>query len=455
MKLIVNPHKIEIEKTPVNEREINISKCEFVFADEITNDYVKEAYFTFKGVTYKQIIVNNECAFPSEVLTEKGDVEIGVVAYLVENEEEIKRYNPSPAYFNTWLGSLKDNAENSEPITPSETEQYEQALQDGLSEVNDKLDEMDEALTEVDNLDIDAVKSGSIATVTITNKEGITKSVEIYDGQTGAVGPQGPKGDKGDKGNTGDRGPQGIQGVKGDTGSQGPQGIAGENAKINGVNTLSIEAGTNISIDQQGSTLTINSTASGGGGTSDYSQLTNKPSINGVTLSGNKTSADLGIGGDADIRIINAQSPTADDLQEASKLINDLYELYTNNKPINILVYTVNLNKIKYFEALPKSYYITNKWNSFSFYATTVTGLNDNQDQYAGATELRISGTWTGDIFTATSIVAYGNTGHVVKVLKIDNTYAWTPTGDYNPATKKYVDDSIASAITTTLGGNY
>lgn len=33
----------------------------------------------------------------------------------------------------------------------------------------------------------------------------------------------------------------------------------------------------------------------GGGGTSDYSQLTNKPSINSVTLSGNKTSADLGL----------------------------------------------------------------------------------------------------------------------------------------------------------------
>lgn len=37
-------------------------------------------------------------------------------------------------------------------------------------------------------------------------------------------------------------------------------------------------------------------TPSGGGGTSDYSDLTNKPQINGVTLSGNKTSADLGIG---------------------------------------------------------------------------------------------------------------------------------------------------------------
>ena len=33
----------------------------------------------------------------------------------------------------------------------------------------------------------------------------------------------------------------------------------------------------------------------GSGGTSDYTELSNKPSINGVTLSGNKTSTDLGI----------------------------------------------------------------------------------------------------------------------------------------------------------------
>ena len=33
----------------------------------------------------------------------------------------------------------------------------------------------------------------------------------------------------------------------------------------------------------------------GGGGTSDYNDLSNKPSINGVTLSGNKTLAELGI----------------------------------------------------------------------------------------------------------------------------------------------------------------
>lgn len=227
MILKVNPHKIEIVKSPVNEREINISKCTFEFADEITNDYVKEAYFTFGGTTYKQIIVNDECDFPSEVLTKKGTVEIGVVAYLVENETEIKRYNPSPAYFDTWVGSLKDNAENSEPITPSEMEQFEQALNDGLNEVNDKLDEIDqaiddvnEAIIETNNLDLDVDKQGKVATVTITKKDTSTKIVTLSDGTSLMFNWDGTKlGIKTDDEQSytyvdleGPQGPQGVQG---------------------------------------------------------------------------------------------------------------------------------------------------------------------------------------------------------------------------------------------------
>ena len=34
---------------------------------------------------------------------------------------------------------------------------------------------------------------------------------------------------------------------------------------------------------------------SGGGGTSDYTELSNKPQINGVTLNGNKTLEQLGL----------------------------------------------------------------------------------------------------------------------------------------------------------------
>ena len=193
MKIIVNPHKLEIVKNPINEKEINITKSEFEFADEmgITDNYVKEAYFTYNGTSYKQIIVNNECDIPYEVLTEKGQVEIGVVAYLIENDEYVKRYNPSPAYFESWIGSLKGSAENSEPITPSEMEQYEQALQDGLAEVNEKLDDIDqalidvnEAITETNNLNIDVSKSGKVATITLTKKDGTTKIETVKDGDS-------------------------------------------------------------------------------------------------------------------------------------------------------------------------------------------------------------------------------------------------------------------------------
>lgn len=56
-----------------------------------------------------------------------------------------------------------------------------------------------------------------------------------------------------------------------------------------------IVAGTNMSSSYANGTLTLNATG-GGGGTSDYDDLTDKPSINNVTLSGNKTAAQLGLG---------------------------------------------------------------------------------------------------------------------------------------------------------------
>ena len=128
MKIIVNPHKIEIIKNPVNEKEINITKCEFEFSEEIGVELVKKAFFTLNdGTTYEQIIVNNECNYPSEAIQSTGQVEIGVIAYEVQSEEYIKRFNPSPAYFEVIKGSLR-NAQNSSKPTPSQIEQIESEI---------------------------------------------------------------------------------------------------------------------------------------------------------------------------------------------------------------------------------------------------------------------------------------------------------------------------------------
>lgn len=179
MNIQVNPHSIKIiKKSSVNEKEININKCYFTFADEITDDYVKEAYFTLGDNTYKMIIENNQCDIPGEVLTQKGRVEIGVVAFLVEDEETIKRYNPKPIYINTIRGSLKD-AENSQPITPSEMEQFEQALQEALSHIDEGL-----GISSIEKTGT----SGDVDTYTITYGDGLTSTFEVTNGHTPVKG---------------------------------------------------------------------------------------------------------------------------------------------------------------------------------------------------------------------------------------------------------------------------
>lgn len=74
-----------------------------------------------------------------------------------------------------------------------------------------------------------------------------------------------------------------------------PKGPKGEDAKINGKNSIEIEAGNNITIDDTENGIRINSTGGGSGGTSNYNDLSNKPKINNVELSGNKSLNDLGI----------------------------------------------------------------------------------------------------------------------------------------------------------------
>ena len=84
-----------------------------------------------------------------------------------------------------------------------------------------------------------------------------------------------------------------------------PEPITREEMFLNAVGNGSIESMKDVQIEdpENGEVLKydaeqekwINGTASGGGGTSDYTDLTNKPKINGVTLAGNKSLSDLGI----------------------------------------------------------------------------------------------------------------------------------------------------------------
>lgn len=81
----------------------------------------------------------------------------------------------------------------------------------------------------------------------------------------------------------------------------------------------------------------------GGGGTTNYNELENKPSINGVTLSGNKTSADLNISsGGGSLHAFNTNIAVM-----GNTLINqtfDLSSLNFNNANYAIVGYETDYN---------------------------------------------------------------------------------------------------------------
>ena len=244
VKVTKDTVKIVNENYILNKGEYKVNKCYFQFSEEYTNDLIKKAIFEHGDTKIEVVIVNNECDIPYEVLN--FDVfELRVYAYQIDSisEELILRY--SPTYTNAYLraGSYDADAIHGEEITPSQFEQYEQALNDGLVTVNNKLDDVNTAIDETNNLNLTVSKLGKITTVVLTKKDSTVQTVEILDGQQGESGEQGEqgiqgeKGDKGDKGDTGPEGPigpigpqgiQGEQGPQGETGPAGPQGPKGD-----------------------------------------------------------------------------------------------------------------------------------------------------------------------------------------------------------------------------------
>ena len=138
------------------------------------------------------------------------------------------------------------------------------------------------------------------------------------------------------------------------------------------------------------------SAGGGNGGTSDYNDLTNQPSINGVALTGNKTAADL--------------------------------------KLANIFQYSV----------MPTA------GPTYEYQIAQYTGHSYTQSNSQGEPYMM------GHFYVCTSYISLDGPGGWVwaelrvqdvdlsNYLSKDNYTEYVPTGNYNPATKKYVDDSIA-----------
>lgn len=175
MQIQVTKNKVILpDNYIVNKGEYHANILEFLFSEEYTNEMVKKAIFVSEDKSIEQVIINNKCHIPNEVLNIKN-FELRVYAYEIENGELVLRYSPTYAMVYLREGSYKSDTSSGETITPTQFEQFEQALNNGLNE-------LEAGLEEVSNVDIDVSKSGNTATVKITDRQGTEKSVEIFDG---------------------------------------------------------------------------------------------------------------------------------------------------------------------------------------------------------------------------------------------------------------------------------
>ena len=148
MKVNVTKDNVTIQDKcliKVHEGEYNVNELDFTFSEDYTGDLVINAVFSVEGEkAYQMSVINNKCSIPAEVLENPGRVTFGVYAYKIIEDQLDLRYSPYPDFFVVISGSYDPTAEEGQEITASQFEQYMQALQDGLNEVDETLKGVEE-----------------------------------------------------------------------------------------------------------------------------------------------------------------------------------------------------------------------------------------------------------------------------------------------------------------------
>lgn len=177
---------------------------------------------------------------------------------------------------------------------------------------------------------------------------------------------------------------------------------------ISKLEASNIIAGENVSVSVDGNNVTISSTGGGGtGGTTDYTQLINKPQVNSVELSGNKTLDELGIQAKGDYAL---ESNVEELGNEVNQLANDVTNVETSIKNLVTLdtEQTVSGNKTFTGNVTTGAIEITGNMAIKSL---------DNETEYTGLVA-HSSGLYLGDDPRANVGPLHLNTSDNIKILR-------------------------------------
>lgn len=351
---------------------------------------------------------------------------------------------------------------------------------------DDLIQQINDSITEVANVNIDAEKVGTTATVSITNRNGETKSVNIYDGQNGTDGNDGvgleynwdgtllgiKREDeqnyeyvnlKGDTGNTGSAGADGFS-------PTASVSKSGSTATItitdkNGTTTAQVSDGTNgqdgadgyspsASVSQSGDVTTISITDKVGTTTASI-DLSGKQNTltagTNITIENNTISAS----GGANVYTIQENATNAATKTILNNWFSD-WDKTLHCPELYVSATEAGQTTVKYkLDSTNKTNLANNFTGSLALYFVHIIGPNTSE---TGS----ILGTWLSLTISSGTITSCSwlNTGRSVIVDKdtaqsISGTKTFTtlpessvaPTSNNQFANKKYVDDSISNAI--------
>lgn len=265
-------------------------------------------------------------------------------------------------------------------------------------------------------------------------------------GPRGATGPQGPRGEQGIQGPQGPQGERGLKGDTGNTGPQGPQGIQGPkgdtgNTPYIGGNGNWWIGNTDLGVSASGGYTLPKATTEALGGIKVGQGL--EITEDGV-LSAQVTEVDSVI-----YDVISNGATEADIALDMLDSVNKVYQDYLNNKNSMINLYTSfkNINSIPYAgiytieSVTDTSFRLSSDIKKLSKSRSNNSGITDN-------TIIRItcSAVITNGVVTSCSLYS-GYESNDAYFLETNYNYPtpYVPRYDGSPATKKYVDDSVAN----------